>query len=158
MKTFLFVLCLFFCTKSYADIRFVKEVQKQDTCYRFYCVSGFDKKDTSCWFGVMENLYNTYLILPDDENWNAIDEKTKKDNGIVSKCINVIIYYIDGNVNPTVITLENLDNNAKLRKQMILKFNFNNGDLEIDPFKYNIYDKYYKEKYLDAEIFSDTTR
>lgn len=125
--------------RQYMNIEFVKEVKQTDTCIRFFKVLSFDKNNADHWFGLLEYIHNVVLILPNDENFSKLDEKTKKDTDYTSACENVVFYCVDGDFPISNLTNEGLLKNEKLRKKIILKFYYVNSKLIIDPFNYKQY-------------------
>lgn len=143
MLSFKYYLIIFFCfllfvgytqnQDSKDEVIFAKEIIVQDTCYRFYNVTKFNKKSKKDWFSVMEYIHNIVLILPSDDEWD------KAENEIKTSCENTIFYCMDNFYDLSLITIENLQTNIEFRRKIICKFNFNNGRLEVDPFNLKIY-------------------
>jgi len=138
----LFVVC--FClinANVFSQINFVKEIVEKDTCIRVFFVKDFNKKSNKDWFGFMEYIHNVVLILPNNDDWEEIDEETKQNVYYTSSCENVIFYCIDGTVDLSMLTFDDLLNNQELRQKIICKFNYNNSRLVVDPL--GLYYKHY---------------
>ena len=114
------------------SVNFVKEIIEQDTCIRLFSVKEFNKKSNRDWFALMEYIHNVVLILPNDKDWDEIDEKTKKDVYYTSSCENVIFYCIDNVIDLSMFTFDNLSKNQEFRQKIICKFYYNNGVLVVD--------------------------
>lgn len=141
---------LFFCfvyfmngftqNKRYVEIDFIKEIKQGDTCIRFFNVKNFNNKSKNNWFTFLEYIHNVVLILPNNDDWEEIDEEIKNDVYYTSSCENVIFYCIDGNEDSNLLTIDNVLNNEKLRRKIICMRYYNMPkSVIIDPFNYGIY-------------------
>ena len=110
----------------------VKEIIEKDTCIRVLFIKDFNKKSNKDWFSLMEYIHNVVLILPNADDWEEIDEETKKDVRYTSSCENVIFYCIDGTVDLSMLTFDNLLKNQELKQKIICKFYYSNDAVIVD--------------------------
>jgi len=138
----LFIVCFFLININvFSQINFVKEIIQKDTCIRFFIVEKFNKKNNKDWFALMEYIYNVVLILPNDKNSDGIDDKIKNNVYYTSSCKNVIFYCIDGYIDLSMGTIDDLLKNQELRQKIICKYNYNNRTLVVDTL--GLYYRYY---------------
>jgi hypothetical protein len=130
----LFVGCFCFINANVfsQDVDFVKEIIEKDTCIRFFFVKEFNKKSNKDWFALMEYIHNVVLILPNNDDWEEIDEDTKNNVYYTSSCNNVIFYCIDGTVDMSLLTVNNLLNNYEFKQKIICKFYYSNDAVIVD--------------------------
>ena len=146
-----FVGCFYFTNANVfsQDVNFVKEVIEKDTCIRFFFVKEFNKESNRDWFAFMEYIHNVVLILPNGDDWEKVNEENIY---YMSSCENVIFYCIDGTVDLSTLTFDNLLKNKKIRQKIICKFNYNNGSLIVDAL--GLYYKFFLQ-YQNSDDISE---
>lgn len=128
----LFILFIYSGNKLFSqsdniDINFCKEITYKDTCFRFYSVKNFNQKNDSEWYILSEYLYNIVLNTPISENWISMPDSIKYDPLCSSLCNNIIFFCFYDNRDNSIFNIFSIENDKKLKKNIICKFYYNNS-------------------------------